>query len=320
MGISRSAKERRFALLTKLATDGATFDQIRSLPAYQRADVDEPADSAAQEAAYAAQTRMIERDIESLRASGNTIVVTATGDKEQYRLDTSTNIEIDGSDVDMTVLRQILNSKSVDGPELFAQSGVQKLLSSGDLTGDVSPYTLSVPRGDQAVAIAPAISLRRQISFSYASTRRTGPVQYVTEPWRLEVHFGAFYLRAHQVSVAGVPEPGTRMFKVDRIVGKVKVLDTPAMSDMIDDASSELEPVSATVIVSEPDMPLAQRGTIEDRRGDGVVVQLKNVDRAELFDDLMFHGADARLIGPLALVDEFRSRLQHLARLGGIHG
>lgn len=302
---TRSAGERRFTLLTKLAYGAVTMSQIRKIPAYS-ADKN-----------WETLTRTIERDIEILRKSGYAIHVEQRGDEYIYRLDDSSNIQVDATGLDVTLLRYLLGSKQVAGPAVFAQSGVTKLLSSADLSETSNYYAVSVPRGDLAVDIAPAIQLGRRIEFSYQSTSARQPARYVVEPWRLEVHFNAFYLRAFLVRKdTDRKKQGVRLFKVDRIVGKITILDEVVSAPIIPDESSKLVPVDAVIELQSAELPLARKGTKIEPRADHCVVTVEGIEVGDLYEDLIFHGESAQLIGPPSLVEDYETRLAHLQKLG----
>lgn len=305
---TRSAGERRFTLLTTLAYGAVTMSEIKRIPAYES------------DKNPAALNRTIERDIEILRKSGYTIHVEQRGDEYLYRLDESSNIELDAAGLDVTLLRFLLGSKQVAGPAVFAQSGITKLLGSADLSESANYYSVSVPQGDVAVDIAPAIQLGRRIEFSYRSTNAQEPARYVVEPWRLEVHFNAFYLRAYLIRKnRDQTTQGVRLFKVDRITSKVTILDETMSAPVFNDDSIELVPVDAVIELQSTELPLARKATRIVQRDRGYEARIEGIEVGDLYDDLIFHGESARLIGPQPLVDDYNKRLAHLGKLGD-HG
>ncbi|MFY9262967.1 MAG: WYL domain-containing protein [Actinomycetaceae bacterium] len=298
-----SADERRFALLTALSLRPHTAEQIFALPAFNREGISE-----------AAAEKELVRDIEVLRSSGHRITNTGAPDY-QYVLDNSGNIPVDGTGMDLSLVRYLLKYRSADGLGAFAQQGVTKLLSSGEYSDDISPYTLHVPTGEAVTDIAPAIQLGKRIQFDYSSASTSKPARYLVEPWQIQVHFGAFYLLGHLVARNGDPtENGTRTFKLDRVCSPVTVLDEDCVHP-VTDAQIELAPVNARVFLTDPTLPLAQRGRVLAQRDGGVEIELIGMERTDLFDDLIFHGTAAQLLGPDELREEYVSRLRHLVHL-----
>lgn len=309
---SNNVGERRFTLLTRLAAGPATIDQIKEIPAYAQE---------AQRLTDASLQRNIERDIETLRTSGHNVVNVGADGDYRYYLDDSRNVPVDGIGMDLTLLRHLLGYKASSDPEVFAQSGVTKLLGTGSLTDEASPYSLHVPTGEAVTEIAPAIQLGKRITFTYESASAGKLGRYVVEPWRIEVHFGAFYVRGYQVSKnSDAGDCGMRVFKLDRMSGKIQVLDDDATHPVLETESSHLHPVTARVFVADRRLPLAMKGTVVEERDGGVVVEIDSITRVDLFDDLIFHGRQATLLGPDDVAEEFAHRIDHLASLGGHDG
>ncbi|MDP9805459.1 proteasome accessory factor B [Trueperella bonasi] len=296
---SRPVDQRRFALLVYIRRSKPTMDQIIAMPAYQGINPDHV-------------RRYAERDLQGLRESGYHINVDDNG---RYLLDDSGNIHVDCTGVELGILRSLLGSKAKSSALAYAQQGVTKLLSSGMVTTSATNLTVHTPRGEEVVSIAAAIQLGRRIQFSYRGTRAAAPELYTVEPFRLEVHLGAFYLRGYQIHVEGRSSRGNRMYKLDRLHGKVKILDS-ALSHAFDETEETLlSPVTARVWLSR-ELPLIWQASDVQRCEDGYVIELRDIDRGQLYSDLMFYGLDAKLIGPKNVCREFENRLRHLAQLG----
>ncbi|USR78630.1 helix-turn-helix transcriptional regulator [Arcanobacterium pinnipediorum] len=290
-----SAEERRFTLLTLLSRQRATIDQIAQLPAYRGHH-------------GIAQQRLIERDIQILRESGTVVRV----DKDyRYSVDTSHRIAVDLQDLDLTILRRLLGTKRRNNVEAFAQYAATKALGQGIVTDKMSAYKLKVPYGDSVVDIAQALGQHTQISFTY--TKRDENINYIVEPWRIEVHFGAFYMVAAVIERDGSPVAGdARTFKLSRIVGKVIMLDSPVTIERKDNFDSTLSPVDIEVFVADPAMPLAQRGQIIAHHDGGVIVRFPAADRWDIVDDVLFHADAARIVAPAWLRDDVNQRIDHV--------
>lgn len=244
-----SAEERRFTLLTLLSRAPASAIEIAQLPAY------------AGKSGKALQ-RMIERDIQTLRDSGNTITV---DENYRYRVDESRQIVIDVSGLDVSILRRILGTKRRNNVEAFAQFGAAKVLGSGTISDKITPYRLNVPNGESVIDVARAMSEHRRMRFRYH--RSTSVTQYILEPWQVTVHFGAFYVHGAVVERDGIQVDGQiRTFKLSRIESKVEVLDQACTLPVTDQVDSELAPVDIVLFVSDPQAPLARRGKIIDQR------------------------------------------------------
>lgn len=297
----RTVSERRFSLLVALRRGHLTARQMLDMPAYRELD---PANG----------QRYLERDIQVLRESGYRIDI----DAENRYILADQNILVDGTDVEMSILRSLLGSKATSHALAFAQSAVTKLLSSGEARAGESRLAARLPRGDAALAIAPAIQRACRIAFDYRSTSSRAASRRVVEPMRLEVHLDAFYLRGYQVSSDSGSGVGMRLFKVDRIVGKVELLDEPITHEAPASFPTTFTPVDAVVRTSR-ELPLASRASEVRQADGGYELILTAVDRAELYEDLFFYGLDARLVGPPELVADFEARVAHLASLGGEH-
>lgn len=304
----RGVSERRFTLLTRLALGAVTLDDMKSIPAYaELADGDISAESV---------QRLIERDIETLRDSGYTVLVSNDGYGPTYRLDDSSNIRIDGTGIDLSLLHHLLRRKARSESLAFAQSGVTKLLSTGSADGSPSPYSLHIPDGASVTDIASAVQLGKRVAFTYESASSAGPADYVVEPLQIVVHFGSFYVRAWQVSKDGDHDAaGPRIFKLTRVTGSVTILDDDATHSLTSDASDHLRPVTVELEVDDDRLPLAMKG--RHRSGH---VELVDVMRTDLYDDLIFHGPHARIVSPPEVAEDFANRLAHLAKLGQSHG
>ncbi|WP_406712492.1 helix-turn-helix transcriptional regulator [Trueperella pyogenes] len=294
---SRTVSERRFSLLVALRRGHPTIRDILAMPAYSGI-------------APANAQRYVERDLEELRVLGYQIDV----DSEHRYILADHNISVDGSDVEMSILRSLLATKGSSQAFVAAQSAVTKLLSSGQASGEQSHLIAHIPSGDAALAIAPALQRRRRIAFFYRSTRSMEPARYVVEPLRLEVHFDAFYLRGYQLSGGAGSAPGMRMYKLDRVEGEVTILEEAISHELDPSFVSTLSPVDAVVRISR-DLPLRVQAAHVEEMGGEMELSLNGIDRAHLYEDLMFYGLDARLTGPGEVRADFISRLEHLAGL-----
>lgn len=282
--------------------------EILALPAYRAAqDLVKP-------------EKLVERDITQLRDSGHNVVtvLNSAGDYE-YQLDLSGNMTVAVPKGVATWLVRALASLSKATPDMFAQSGVQKMLSDSEypeFSGQVaaSLFDLRVPSGESVIPVATAIQRRHCIEFDY-SPLSGEQARYQVEPWGIEVRGSAFYLRGWLRAKNGVEASGVRTYKLDRVRGKVvelaeQITQTPQR------VPSMLTPVDAQVWM-RADIPLVERGTVLDTDGDWKLVQLLAVDRSDLFADLVFYGKNIRLAGPVELVAEYRQRLAHIGMLGG---
>ncbi|QRV02954.1 WYL domain-containing protein [Arcanobacterium phocisimile] len=289
-----SAEERRFTLLTLLSRQPATLAQIAQLPAYREHE-------------GVAQQRLIERDIQTVRESG--IIISVDSDY-QYRVDTSQRIAVNLEDLDVTILRRLLGAKRRTNVEAFAQYAATKALGQGIVTDKMSAYKLKVPHGDHVVDIAQALEQRTRITFTYL--KQGHEVKYLVEPWRIEVHFGAFYMVGAVIKRDGQSARGdVRTFKLSRLSGKVSLLDEPVTLPAVSDTDSALSPVDIDVFVSDPQMPLARRGQIVEMRDDGVIVRFVAADRWDIVDDVLFHSDDACIVAPAWLSNEVAHRIKH---------
>ena len=300
--VSRPVDQRSFALLVYIRRSTPTMDQIIAMPAYLGID---PANV----------RRYVERDLQDLRETGYLITV---DESERYVLDDSTNIHVDGTGVEVGILQSLLGSKGKTRPFVVAQQGVTKLLSSGAVTTQAANLTIHTPRGEEGVRIAAAIQLGKRIRFTYRAANSSEPSVYTVEPFRLEVHFDVFYLRGYQIRVEGSSSRGHRIYKLDRIQGKVTVLDDDVTGSLDDSAMTDLSPITATVRLRCP-LPMLSKATSVTRDADGFEIVLTDIDRSDLYSDLMFYGLDAELIGPEHVVEDFESRVRHLAELGKEH-
>lgn len=299
--VSRTPDERRFALLAFIRNATPTMADIKRLPAY--VGITERN-----------LTRYIERDLQRLRETGYVIHVDDLG---RYHLDTSGNISVDCSGVELGILRSLLGAKGKTSPFIAAQHAVTKILSSGEVSSRAAHLTVHTPKGEQAVPIAAAIQRRKRIQFSYRSLHADAPSVYVVEPFRLEIHFDAYYLRGYQVATQGRSSHGYRTYKLDRIVREVTTLDDAVTHSLPDDVLSDLTPVTATVRLARP-LPLMSQAA-EVRRSDaGIDITLVNIDRSDLYADLMFYGLDAELTGPPDVREDFYRRVRHMADLGQV--
>ncbi|QOQ38841.1 helix-turn-helix transcriptional regulator [Trueperella pecoris] len=302
MNESRTVSERRFALLVLLRHARPTVREILALPAYSGI-------------APGNVQRYLERDLLSLRESGYNIQV---DDEYRYILDDSTNIHVDGGDVEMSILRSLLGAKGKTEAFVSAQSAVTKLLSSAEASQPQARLSIHTPRGDAALKIAPAIQLGRRIAFRYQSATRSSPGRYVVDPLRLEVHFDAFYLRGFQIR-GGSGAAGERMYKLDRIAGPVTTLDERITHELDEAVVTTFTPVDA-VVRTRRELPLMMRASDVRQVEGGYELTLVGIDRAHLYEDLMFYGLDAELVGPSDLKADFLARIAHLEHLGGGDG
>lgn len=307
---SVSVHERRFTLLTRLVEGPATIDDIKRIPVYTDFGTE------------SALMRTIERDIETLRASGHNVVNRGAEDDYRYRLDTSGNISVDGTGIDLTLLHHLLANKGASQAEVFAQSGVTKLLSTGSVTGQSSPYSLHIPSGESVTVMASAIQLKKRVVFTYESASTTEPATYMLEPRRLEVHYGSFYIRGYQIEKNGDKTvQGIRVFKLDRIHGEVEITDDDSTHDVSETESEYLAPVTVRVAVDDERLPLAMKGEILGRDAAGeITVEISGITRADLYDDLVFHAGHARIVSPNEVARDFQRHLNHLAAIGGDDG
>lgn len=283
------------------------MSEILALPAYR----------AAQD--LATPEKIVERDVAQLRESGQNVVVVQIGQGNyEYRLDLSGNVTIEVPPGVSTWLVRALVSLSKTTPDMFAQSGVQKLLSDSGYRdfseqAAASLFDLRVPSGESVIPIATAIQRRRCIEFSYYPLSGD-QASYQVEPWGIEVRGSAFYLRGWLRAKNGVPESGVRTYKLDRVRGKVTELEEE-ITQTPQRVPSLLTPVDAKVWL-RADIPLVERGIVLDTDGDWKLVKLLQVDRADLFSDLVFYGKNMRLVGPEELVAEYLKRLAHIKKLG----
>ncbi|VEI12432.1 helix-turn-helix transcriptional regulator [Trueperella bialowiezensis] len=296
---SRTASERRFALLVCIRSMKPTIDDMMALPVYH-------------DYAEGNRRRYVERDVQRLRHNGYPVVV---DDRGRYVLDQSTNIHVDASGVELGILSSLLQAKGTTTPFVQAQHGITKLLSRGQVAQKSAHLTVHTPAGEEAVRIAAAIQMGKRISCQYTPASSATPKTYVIEPFRLEAHFDVFYLRGYQVSVNGEPRTGQRTYKLDRIDGEVEILDSDITYEFDDSADSDLAPINATVRLHRELPLIAQASSVN--RHDGVIdIELTNIDRGDLYADLMFYGLDAELLGPADVRADFHRRVEHVAQLG----
>lgn len=308
----RNAHNRRLAVLYELQTNRSrTKDKLLELTVYS-ARLDEIAEDSV--------SRLFEADLRVLRDAGYDIRQTNDGTTYSYSLDTSRNVELDATGLDLGSLSTILQQRRGTENATNAKSAMLKLVPTASTgAGSSSTFEVRVPSGEAITTIAEALQDGKRISFTYAPTNSETPREYVVEPWSFEVRDEAFFLRGWRVS--NDPESsGVRFFKLDRIVdssskssGKeVEVLDEPATFKR-DQITQAFEPVDVR-FKARPGtcVPLTAMAVPD---GDGFA--LDGVNLLDLLEDLLFYGADVEVTGPPEFAADFRARLEHLAGLGG---
>lgn len=253
--------------------------------------------------------RMFERDKEELRELGIPLVTGSDSawfeDELGYRIDRETYAlpEISFTAAELAVLglaSRVWQQASLGGPAARALVKLKALgveSDEGSLVGVEPRVRTSEPAFELLYAAARD---RAPVSFTYA-TARTGEVgQRRVEPWVITSWHGRWYLVAHDRD-----RDDTRVFRLDRVRGRVERLGAPGSFTVPDDldARALVSGLAADLPTRTARVRLAP-GTGQGLRmragstSSGDVVDVPFHDVAQVAEQIAGHGPDAVVEGP----------------------
>lgn len=196
-----------------------------------------------------------------------------------------------------------------------------KLRALGGVAGDaVIGYAPTVRTRDSAhEPLTNAISRGRQVEFSYLKPGDAAPLTRRVSPLALVQHEGRWHLHAHDED-----RDAPRTFLLQRMLGRVRLRDTPARAPRPDEAErvmAELRDLwhRSTALVrarpgSEAEVMLRNRRGSEP---EGDLLRVRSTDLDVLADELAAFGADVQIVEPSDLVDAVISRWTAVAAAHG---
>ncbi|MFP7696113.1 helix-turn-helix transcriptional regulator [Trueperella sp. LYQ143] len=280
--------DRLPALLLALQSGSVTIADLLRLPVYREAN-----------------STTIYNDIRQLRQSGYLI----SSHDGKFFLECNP-IDLSSAHIGtLSAIRYICRSAAWHTAP--SRASITKLLGYGDDPGDFSDaIDVASVRYAGVASVLAAIQHRKRIRFQYCSTRHCQVRSYVVEPYQIGNIRGSFYLRGYQCEPS--VEDGQRVYKMSRIVGGIEEL-AQTVEDRDGSASkSALDPVAATLLAFRY-IPLLERADeVRPAAGGGFVCRFCAIDRRELYEDLVFYGADTVLCAPPSLVADFRARMIHI--------
>ncbi|HEY3141811.1 MAG TPA: WYL domain-containing protein [Acidimicrobiales bacterium] len=175
----------------------------------------------------------------------------------------------------------------LDGADEAADAGLVKLGSLSESAGESAASAAdanlaALPGRSDLGEIFGAVVDRRPVRFTYRDEPRT------VDPYRLDFQRGRWYLSGHDHA-----RQATRVFRLDRIVGQVTVLDGPAFDRPADAVASgpvepwqlgEGEEIIARLAVDASHAPwivehLGPNAVVDQHDDGGVVVELPVTNR-----------------------------------------
>jgi proteasome accessory factor B len=312
-------EERLFSLvLALLATEaGLTKNEILSTVQGYRQRYDAYGDNASLE-------RQFERDKDDIRELGVPLETIETpgdpGNNQslRYRIPRTAYelpADISFSSAETTLLNLAAMAWREGSLSRESQRALLKLRSIGVETSDpVLGYAPRIRTRDAAFdPLSDALARRVTASFPYLKPGDASARLRTVSPLALVQHQGRWHLKAID---HGVGEP--RTFLLSRITGPVKIGRQPievAPGSYAASALDELDEIWEANVAeleveegTDAEVRLARRRGAE--RGDGNRVSLHFTDVNLLADELAGFGPEVRVLGPEALVDAVRSRLE----------
>jgi proteasome accessory factor B len=211
-------------------------------------------------AEHEAFKRMFERDKEELRDLGIPLETgrsTALDDEIGYRIRRQDyelpeiHLEPDEAAV-LGIASRVWQSAEFAGA---AAGAALKLKAASADTGedDIRAAPAVQPRlTTQEPAFGPlweAVRDRRPVTFSYLAPGRTEPTKRILEPWGVVNRRGRWYVAGHDRT-----RDATRVFRMDRVVGPVKMAGPPGSVTVPED-------VDVRAMVADWDKPLTRENT-----------------------------------------------------------
>jgi predicted DNA-binding transcriptional regulator YafY len=268
--------------------------------------------------------RMFERDKEELRELGVPLVTGSDSawfeDEVGYRIDREAYAlpEISFTAAELAVLglaSRVWQQASLAGPAARALTKLKALgveTDEGSLVGVEPRVRTKEPAFEPLYAAARD---RAPVSFTYA-TARTGEVaKRRVEPWVITSWHGRWYLVGHDRD-----RDGTRVFRLDRVRGRIERLGDPGSFTAPDDLDAR-----ALVSGLATDLPTrTARVRLAPGKGQGLriraastrggatrdVVNVPFHDVGEVAEQIAGHGPDAHVEGPDDVRDAVVERLR----------
>lgn len=309
--VSYTPNERQLTLLEFIIAKGGVTreDIVASIPAYQGGNA-------------TGTKRKIERDLDSLRGAGYPITSDA---QYRYSYNQAAPLLAQVNALDVGLLRSLLSGVHTRGPLFSAASaGLHKLLASSSAQSPEAKYVqANIPEGDSALPLARAIQNGQRISFEYESASHAGSRTYELEPTELAEHFDTYFVSGQARRVGPAGAWGRRTFRATRIAeGSLHTVGAATQPRQSEPAESVFT-FAEVLLAIRPGcaLPLASRGEpVDGPDGEWPRYRFRSMSRNYLFETLATYGLDVRLLGPTVAADEWTSRLNHLAQLGGNRG
>jgi proteasome accessory factor B len=202
--------------------------------------------------------RMFERDKEELRDLGIPLETGSGADDEiGYRIRRQDyelpeiHLEPDEAAV-LGIAARVWQSAALEGAAAGAALKL-KAASADTADDDVRAAPALQPRlTTQEPAFGPlweAVRDRRPVTFSHQASGRAEPIKRVLEPWGVVNRRGRWYVAGHDRT-----RNATRVFKMSRIVGQVKMAGPPGSVTVPDDAD-------VRALVADWDKPMTRENT-----------------------------------------------------------
>lgn len=186
--------------------------------------------------------RMFERDKETLRDLGVPLVTVTDpthGDEQGYRIDHDAYalppVTLTAQQVGVLALAADLWRDQALAPE--AQRALTKLRALATTPGDLDAVAGLVPRlrpgGPLVADLLDAITARRAVTFTYRAASTGESLTRHLEPWHLSHPGSGWYVVGHDRD-----RGEARVFRLSRIVGKVRAIGEPGAYEIPPDAES----------------------------------------------------------------------------------
>lgn len=272
-----------------------------------------------------AMERMFERDKTDLRDLGITIEVGGFDplfeDEPGYRIlnsDYTFNLgDLSSEEVGLLALAADIWAKNLQSDS--ARSGLRKIKSLTTIDEDEftnRPHYSLAEQPNTFHDLWQAVTNRQEVVFDYSSARSGTQSRRTVHPYGIGSWHGAWYLVGNELESASI-----KAYRMNRIIGDVKRSsrsDTYAIPDGFN-VSDYL--IMTKTTGEEPCVIRVKKGSCLNLRAmsrvitenDGFdLLEIHQVQRAELVRTILWSGADAEVISPHDIRDEIRSSLERL--------
>jgi len=272
-----------------------------------------------------AMERMFERDKTDLRDLGITIEVGGFDplfdDEPGYRILNSNytfNLgDLSSEEIGLLALAADIWSQNLQSES--ARSGLRKIKSLAPIDEDEFTNQPHYSLAEQPTAfhdLWQAVTNRQEVLFDYSSAKSGTQSRRTVHPYGIGSWYGSWYLVGNELESGSI-----KAYRLSRIIGEVKRSSRSDTFTIPDGFNVSDHLIMTKTTGDEPCVIQVKKGSCLNLRAlsrtitenDGFdLLEIYQVQRAELIRAILWSGPDAEVISPHDMRDEIRSSLERL--------